>query len=126
MVSLGDRVEPPGVPGVAAGDPPRGEPAALHGAVPLQRGDGVRGAGGVEAAGRREQRGDEPLVGPDDADERQGGGARALHRAPSRASRSRATASASRAPAIPTSPAPARAITTRSTAGRSGPTARKA
>lgn len=57
-----DRVVAGPAPGMAAEDAPRGEPAALHGAVALDRLERIGGAARGIAAARPEQRRDEVAV----------------------------------------------------------------
>lgn len=59
-------------PRVASQDSPHREPGATHGAVHAQGGDGVRGARRVVPAARREPRGHDELVTPDQAHEEPG------------------------------------------------------
>lgn len=54
-----------GVPGVAAREPPQGQPRAAQGAVQLDRLERVLRAGGMEAAPWTEQRTDEQLIAAD-------------------------------------------------------------
>src|SRR5699024_4273066 len=59
---LGDVVDPAAAERVAPQHTVCRQPGPLEGAEALQRGDGVGGAGGVVAAARSQQRGDEQLV----------------------------------------------------------------
>lgn len=61
------------MPGAAAAQSPRGEPAAPQRSMALNRLLGVLRAAGVEATSRRQQRPDEPLVGGQDKPKRPGG-----------------------------------------------------
>src|SRR5690606_8077239 len=58
----GDLVDPARMPTMAAREPPQGEPAALPGAMPFDRLDGVVRAGGEESAARRQHRADRQPV----------------------------------------------------------------
>jgi len=65
---LRDGIESTRMERMAAKDPPEGEPSALENAVSLDRLDGVGGACRIEAAASGQQRGDPPLVDPDQED----------------------------------------------------------
>src|SRR6185437_14349260 len=76
----GHRVEPAGVPGVAARNAPHAEPDAAQQAEAIDGLDGVVGARGMESTAGTEERTEGPLIAADQADREQA--YRAAHAAP--------------------------------------------
>src|SRR5262249_50430547 len=66
----GDRIPAPCAKRLASEEPLRGQPAPLQHPVPLDGLHGVLGAGGMEPAHLREERGDAPLVDAQEGDRR--------------------------------------------------------